>query len=117
MRLVFASENHEQIGALYDWLRADGGVARSAKVAVAEPSDPASMGGLEALDVILTHLTGAANLALATTAWFRSRSRPAPVTIARPDGAVLTIGGDSEVTSDLIVRFLSAEPEQADESS
>jgi hypothetical protein len=71
------------------------------------------MGLLDVVDVVLTHVTGLSALALALTAWRRSRSRPAPITITRPDGQVLTIGGEPEITSDLIVRFLSATDDAA----
>ncbi|BCB73766.1 hypothetical protein GCM10022251_14080 [Phytohabitans flavus] len=111
-RLLISAEVHE-IESLYEWLCMDRGLARVAAVSPADSRDPSSMSTLELINVILTHVGAAANLALALAAWRQSRSDPGVVTVTRPDGQVLTIGGSAEVTSELIVAFLSTNAQEA----
>jgi hypothetical protein len=113
LHVSIASQQPDEFASLYVWLRSDRDLARRARVAVEASQDPAAMGALEVMDVVLTHIAGLTTLAIAVTAWRQSRRRPGPVTITRPDGQTLTIDGPPEVTSDLIIRFLSERGEPA----
>lgn len=108
MRVLISSDEAEETTDLFRWLRADPEVVRHAELTLRPSADPSAMGAWEALDVFLTHATALSGLALAVAAWRQARRAPAPVRLTRADGQTLVIGGDPRVTSDLIVRFLSA---------
>jgi hypothetical protein len=107
MYVSIETTGHGETAALYGWLRRDPNLTRHADVAGGRPADPTIMAALEVIDVVLTHATGIATLALSVLAWRQSRPRPAPVTITRPDGRTLTVGGDPAVTAAFIVAFLA----------
>jgi hypothetical protein len=113
VRVSIASEDSGEINSLYDWLRADRDVIRYAKITPEDARDQTPMGALEVVTVVLTQITGLGGLALSFAAWWRSRSKPSPITLTRPDGQQLTIGGAPEVTSGLIIDFLSANNDQS----
>jgi hypothetical protein len=107
MHVSIGTEVPAESAALYGWLRRDRVLARNADVVARAPADPTTMASLALIDVALTHATGIATLALSVLAWRRSRPRPAPVTITRPDGSRLSVDGDPAVTAELIVAFLA----------
>ena len=111
MRVLVASSRSEDMASLYGWLCADRDLARSGRVTGTPSSDPTVMGALEVIDVVLTHVTGLASLAIAASAW--ARTRRSTVTVTRSDGQTLTIDGASDVTSDIITEFLSSTGEPA----
>jgi hypothetical protein len=112
VRLSISAEVSE-IDSLFDWLTIDRELARSAVVSAAPPEDSSALSALEVINVVLTHVEAAVTLLLTLDAWRQTRSTPGPVTLTRADGKSLTIGGDPEVTSELIVAFLSGTPEPA----
>ncbi|MEV4624816.1 hypothetical protein AB0J90_00800 [Micromonospora sp. NPDC049523] len=93
---------------LFDWLRADAGLVRSAEVRPG-PADPGKLGALEIIDVLLGQATAISGLALAVDAWRRSRSRPETITISREDGATLTLPSGDAGNVDVIRQFLAEE--------
>jgi hypothetical protein len=107
MHVSIETAGDGEAAALYGWLRRDRDLARCADVVGGGRADPTSMSALEVIDVVLTHVTGIATLALSVFAWWQSRPRSAPVTIIRPDGRRLTVGGDPAVTAEVIVAFLT----------
>lgn len=115
MQVLIASAPGE-IDALYEWLRSDGDIVKSASVKARESSDSASMGALEVVDVALTHVTGIGSLALALAAFWQSRSRPESIRITRSDGAVLVLNSGQETDSELIAQFLAANGEPSNTS-
>jgi hypothetical protein len=107
VRVLIASKDSGDINSLYDWLRADRDLVRSAEITSEGTYDQTSMGALEVVSIILTEMTGLGSLAVSFATWWQSRSKAGAITLNRPDGQQLTIAGSPEVTSDLIIDFLS----------
>lgn len=93
---------------LFDWLRADVGLVRSAEVRPG-PAGPEKLGALETIDVVLGQATAISSLALAVEAWRRSRSRPETIVITRVDGATLTLPSGDAGNAEVIRQFLAEE--------
>lgn len=106
MRVRITVAAADDAAALYEWLRADQGLARRAEVAAGPPA-PGHLGVLEIIDVVLTQATAVSSLALAVAGWRHSRRGRASVTITRADGATLTVEGPPEHTGPIIERFLA----------
>ncbi|MFD7029227.1 hypothetical protein ACFWAR_14455 [Streptomyces sp. NPDC059917] len=106
MRLTIGvsdADEAAELRDLYRWLRADEDVSDAVGLA-SEPVAGAMGGGLEVINVVLTHTMGVANLALAYAGWRRARRGRAVFTITRAsDGVAVTVeDGSDEVVRGLI---------------
>jgi hypothetical protein len=107
VRVRILADDPVELNALFGWLRADPALAREAGVRSAPPG-AGSMGALDVVDVVLTHVTAVSSLAVSVLTWRRSRPRPAPVTIVRADGSRLTVDDSARLTPEMISEFLAA---------
>ena len=101
-----AGSDPEESAALYHWLRADAGLAEHARIRAGRPAE-GHLGAIEIIDLVLTHATAGASLALAVAGWRQSRAKPGPTTVTRADGKGLTVSGPPEVVAETIERFLT----------
>ncbi|MER6678279.1 hypothetical protein [Streptomyces sp. NPDC000983] len=87
-----------QLRSLYDWLRADRSVRRTATVTMTStaPPVPGSQGpGFDALALTLGAGLSAAQLAVAVVQWRATRPNGPTVTVSRPDGSSVSVTGAS----------------------
>ncbi|MEU5976857.1 hypothetical protein [Streptomyces sp. NPDC047315] len=95
---------------LFRWLRDDEDLPGEVSLA-AVPVPGAMSGGLDVVNVVLTHSLGAANLALAYVGWRAARRSRAVLTFTRPsDGLTVTVDGGSDEAVRRLVDVLSAPP-------
>lgn len=107
LRVRILTDGPGDFNALYGWLRADAALAREADVRSAPPP-PGSMGALDVVDVVLTHVTAMSSLAVAVLAWRQSRPGSPSITIVRADGHRLTVDHTSRLTAEMVSEFLAA---------
>ncbi|MDT9686955.1 hypothetical protein Q5762_01030 [Streptomyces sp. P9(2023)] len=113
MELTVGVADPGETAALRDffrWLRNEEeppGEARLSSVPV-----PGTMsGGLDVIDLVLTHSTGMAGLALAFAGWRRARRNRAVFTVTRAsDGLSVTVEDGSEETVRRLLQALVPEP-------
>ncbi|MFF5082089.1 hypothetical protein ACFY36_34000 [Actinoplanes sp. NPDC000266] len=105
-----SSTDVAEIDDLYAWLTAD----RELAAEVVGRGSPKYMGGLEVLDLVLTHAVAISSLAMSVVGFVNNRRKPERLTITRPDGAKLEIEGATESTAAEIEEFLRArqDPEE-----
>jgi hypothetical protein len=108
---ISADDDPESLIGLYQWLVNDDSLIRAGNVKLATLGAPESMGTLQAIDIVLTHLTGSLSLALAFASWRKSRSNPPPVTIVSNDIRLL-VQDHSEETIRQICEL--GEPKETD---
>lgn len=95
---------------LFRWLRDDEDLPGEVSLA-ALPVPGTMSGGLDVVNVVLTHSFGAANLALAYVGWRAARRSRAVLTFTRPsDGLTVTVDGGSDEAVRRLVDALSAPP-------
>lgn len=107
MEVTFASDNCEELHSMYYWLRSDLDVARAADIVAQSGDDRADMGSVDTVMAVFSGVTGFASLSLAFDTWWRSRATKGQITITRTDGHQLTITGTSDVSEEMISRFLT----------
>ncbi|MFH8616051.1 hypothetical protein ACH4E8_13395 [Streptomyces sp. NPDC017979] len=91
---------------LFRWLRDDEDVHAEVSL-TAEPVPGAMSGGLDIVNVVLTHSIGAANLALAYAGWRTARRSRAVLTFTRPsDGLTVTVDGGSDEAVRALAGFI-----------
>ncbi|MET7401199.1 hypothetical protein ABZS66_47745 [Dactylosporangium sp. NPDC005572] len=105
MQIEITSDPSE-LAALHSWLRSDRDLLRTADV-TASAGQGGTMNAVEVINLVLTHVAAGANFALAFEAWRRTRRRPQPLTLTRPDGTKLTVDPDSPAAKEAIIEFLS----------
>ena len=108
MKVRIGMDDASASADLFDWLRADAGLVRSAEV-LPGPADPEKLGALEIVDVVLGQATAISSLALAVEAWRRSRTCPETIVIRRADGATLTLPSGDAGNAEVIRQFLAEE--------
>ncbi|MER8048033.1 hypothetical protein [Streptomyces sp. NPDC094032] len=113
MRVIVGVVDPEEAAALRDffrWLHDED--EPPGEVALKGTPVPGTMsGGLEYIDIALTHAVALGNLALAYAGWRRARRSRAAVTFTREsDGLSVTVEDGSEETVRRIVRALDPAP-------
>ncbi|MEV7611844.1 hypothetical protein [Streptomyces sp. NPDC089799] len=113
MELTVGVADPEETAALRDffrWLRNED--EPPGEIALSSAPVPGSMsGGLDVINVVLTHAVGLANLALVYAGWRRARRSRAVLTFTRAsDGLSVTVEDGSEESVQRLLRALSPEP-------
>jgi hypothetical protein len=112
LRVLIESADVAETDELFTWLRHDEEL--DAQVSPGT-SNKAHMGGLEVIDVILTHAVAIAGLGVSLASFLHSRRKPQSIVLTHPDGRKLTIDRPSETTADEIATFLADRPEPTGE--
>ncbi|MFJ7209607.1 hypothetical protein ACIQWR_39505 [Streptomyces sp. NPDC098789] len=110
---VADADEAAELRDLYRWLRADEDGPDEVRLS-AEPA-PGAMGGLEVINVVVTHAMGVANLALAYAGWRSARRSRAALTFTRAgDGISVTVeNGSDEAVRGLIAALSETHPNEA----
>ena len=116
MQVRIGTDQAAGTAELFEWLRADGDLSRSAEVRPG-PSAPGTQGALEIIDVVLGQATAISSLALAVEAWRRSRARPETITVTRADGATITLPRDADGNAEIIREFLGVQDGGSDQAA
>ncbi|MER5935363.1 hypothetical protein [Streptomyces sp. NPDC002054] len=107
---VTVPEESADLRDFFRWLRNEEEPPGEIRL-VSEPVPGAMSGGLDIIDIVLTHTVGMANLALAYAGWRRARRSRAALTFTRAsDGLSVTVEEGSEDTVRQLLQALSAEP-------
>lgn len=111
MRLsILADGNEDELLDLYRWLNEDAEVRRDAEVNLrASETISGRMGVFDVIDVVLTHATAGASLAVAYATFRRARPKSQPF-ILEADGTRVTITGGDPETIERITQALAADP-------
>ncbi|MER8154447.1 hypothetical protein [Streptomyces sp. NPDC094472] len=90
-----AEGESEALLSLYQWLYKDEALERTTEVELREaPREEGAMGGAwDVVNVVLTHATALANLALALAAWRRTHPSAPPLN-AHANGTTVTVHTD-----------------------
>ena len=103
-----ADAEADQLVSLHQWLQDDYGLPRDTAVALRTAPGPEAMGGAwEAIDVVLTHATALAGLALAVATWRRTRAEPPTVRI-EANGVTVTLTAGQDHDAESVRRLLGA---------
>ncbi|MFJ2194641.1 hypothetical protein [Streptomyces violaceusniger] len=88
-------DDGEALLSLYQWLYGDDTLERTTEVELREaaPEDGAMGGAWDVVNVVLTHATALANLALALAAWRRTHPSAPPLN-AHANGTTVTVHTD-----------------------
>ncbi|MGW2014299.1 effector-associated constant component EACC1 [Streptomyces sp. NPDC001927] len=113
MELTVGVADPDETAALRDffrWLRNEEEPPGEVRLG-AVPVPGAMSGGLDVIDLVLTHSTGLASLALAFAGWRRARRSPAAFTVTRAsDGLSVTVEEGSEEAVRRLLQALAQEP-------
>lgn len=108
-----APEDSADLRDFYRWLGNEEEAPGAMRLA-SQPVPGGMSGGLDVIDIVLTHSVGVANLALAYAGWRRARRSRAALTFTRAsDGLTVTVDEGSEAAVRQLVQALTAEPEPA----
>jgi membrane-associated two-gene conflict system component 1 (EACC1) len=107
---ILADGNEDELLDLYRWLRGDAEVRRGAELSLrASELVSGRMGVLDVIDMVLTHATAGASLAVAYASFRRARPRSRPFVLEK-DGTRVTITGGDPGTIERITQALAADP-------
>ncbi|MEU4269978.1 hypothetical protein [Streptomyces sp. NPDC026092] len=116
MELTVGVADPDETAALrdfYRWLRNEEEPPGEARLG-AVPVPGAMSGGLDVIDLVLTHSTGLASLALAFAGWRRARRSRAAFTVTRAsDGLSVTVEDGSEEAVRKLLQALAEQPTAA----
>jgi hypothetical protein len=102
------AEESERLASLHRWLLDDDGLPRGTAVTLRPAHRPGSMGGAwEAVNIVLTHATALANLALAVSTWRRTHAEPPAVRI-KSGGVTVTLDAGRDYDAETVRRLLGA---------
>ncbi|MBB4783579.1 effector-associated constant component EACC1 [Streptomyces rapamycinicus] len=119
---VDATEGSPGVLDLYRWLTGDPDVAGAAEVALVDVEDrDDTLGGLEAISIVISNLTSLGNLLLAAATWRDARARGADTRVER-DGVSLRVESTDPETIRRLLRQLespegSRPPEESPDNS
>ncbi|MFJ1992872.1 effector-associated constant component EACC1 [Streptomyces asiaticus] len=111
-------DDGEALLSLYRWLYGDDALERTTEVELREaaPEEGAMGGAWEVVNVVLTHATALANLALALAAW-RQNHPSAPPLNAQANGVTVTVHTDDpEAVRRLLEALHTPDPGAEDDS-
>jgi hypothetical protein len=93
-----------ELASLRDWLSRDVDIASQATIRTIQTEPSGTMGGLDVVQIVLTHAMALGQLALAYAAWRKSRPSTPPLTID-VNGTIVIVRDASPETISRIVEL------------
>lgn len=114
VHITVPSGDEPHLDELFDWLRDDAALRRGTQISGQAPRGSGSMGALEVIDVVATHVEQLGALAIAFATWWKTRAEnPKSVTFTRGDKSLTITNPDPETMENL--RRLFDEPQPGDD--
>ncbi|WP_326688251.1 MULTISPECIES: effector-associated constant component EACC1 [unclassified Streptomyces] len=102
------ADDADRLASLHRWLLEDDGLPRGTSVTLRPAHSPGAMGGAwEAVNIVLTHATALANLALAVATWRRTHAEPPAVRI-ESRGVTVSLDAGQDHDAETVRRLLGA---------
>ncbi|MBQ1028365.1 hypothetical protein [Micromonospora sp. C95] len=97
-----------EASSLASWYKRDPDVRRAAAITVRANQPDGAMGGLDVVDVVLTHAVAIPTLLMSFSAWRDSRRRPQELRISTGKGSVVIVDASPETIA-RVVKLLGSD--------